>query len=302
MDLRIRDLVIFLRTYFPQDLPVMRAVYAIVFTVSLWPIVALHRNQIRHRRQNETAWTSALKDLVEHAMQPNGHQPASTIPPSWTEEEPQELEGLINRWHHDLDDILDFLGVQDATDIHTCLPALPNILCTKHLVCSRCGPDVNNRSLRRITDAQSITLITADLKAKQAYLLAAHCVTCKSNYYPDRITYMGPDGKRQQLLECKTEYLRVSKRGVWVERKLALMQEQSILQHRSGWAKCSAWVEGVSGLRELTVERSQRLFLEHFARRLLVAHQLEDRFICHADPKAKILRQLFDLYWALTAV
>ncbi|KAJ7027432.1 hypothetical protein C8F04DRAFT_1212394 [Mycena alexandri] len=157
----------------------------------------------------------------------------------------------------DLDKLYMFLGVTDDTkDPASFLFRHPRpILATSRLNCKYCPPGDRNLlpSLRRRRKgkAQRVWMLTATMQWVSADLLVGQCGTCKADYYPDMIT--------------RKEYLRVSKHGVW---------ENALHRFHSGWSNFADWVNDTANdiNMSLTYRQSQRLFIEHFSHRLLVAH------------------------------
>lgn len=128
--------------------------------------------------------------------------------------------------------------------------------------------------------------------------------TCKAVYYPDRITRPVPrlphqNGRlrRIQVLEYAPEYLSVSKHGVWVEAQFAWMQESAVHHLRSSWQQFTKFVNqahtrngGKSTTPLITIRQSKKLYSEHFARRLLLAHGAGATFTspAHASPEVLV--------------
>ncbi|KAF9471637.1 hypothetical protein BDN70DRAFT_926075 [Pholiota conissans] len=104
------------------------------------------------------------------------------------------------------------------------------------------------------------------------------CPRCRSEYYPDRYTYV-LNNERTQALEYDTLYLRVSKRGVWIHRNIAKAQEHAVFRFRCGWSNFSGWLNDILQSKPgVTNRQAQRLFIEHFSRRLLREHAKENEF------------------------
>jgi hypothetical protein len=67
-------------------------------------------------------------------------------------------------------------------------------------------------------------------------------------------------------------------------------QENAILRFHSGWANFAEWLSDTIGATpRITTRQSQRLYFEHFARRLISAHGLEDSFTVPAHSSAQVL-------------
>lgn len=104
------------------------------------------------------------------------------------------------------------------------------------------------------------------------------------------MTYIGPDGSRIERLECNTDFLRVSKHGIWVHRKVAVAQEKAVARFHSGWSNFADWInETTKDSQKLTYRQSKRLFVEHFGRRLLLVHGKQDTFTTSANASTDIL-------------
>jgi hypothetical protein len=100
----------------------------------------------------------------------------------------------------------------------------------------------------------------------------------------------------------------VSKHGVWVDKQIALLQENSLHRFHAGWSNFADWVNDSvpfaeddsvpstgedsvpSNKRKFTYRQSQRLFIEHFSRRLLLFHQKRN-FSCEAHPSTRLLAE-----------
>ncbi|KAJ7447700.1 hypothetical protein FB451DRAFT_1147886 [Mycena latifolia] len=168
------------------------------------------------------------------------------------------------------------------------------VLCTSRLCCVFCPvADINIvPTLRRRVDSRTVWVLDETFRWSKADLVIAHCASCRADYYPDRITYKDPSGTRLQRLEMTSDFLRVSKHGIWVHRKIALCQENSLHRFHAGWSNFADWINDCmpdSG-RKFTYRQSQRLFMEHFSRRLLLFHK-QDNFSCEAHPSTRLLAE-----------
>ncbi|KAJ7732992.1 hypothetical protein B0H16DRAFT_1769700 [Mycena metata] len=229
--------------------------------------------------------------LLKHAF----HEEANNVE-AWTTgiNLAEEYSEYICR---DLDKLYTLLGVSDDTkDPASFLFRPPHpILTTSRLDCKYCPPGDRNMvpSLRRRSKgkAQRVWLLTSTMQWVSADLLVGQCGTCKAEYYPDMITRKIPGHKRTQQLEFDAEYLRVSKQGVWVHRKIALSQENALNRFHSGWSNFADWVnDSTNDINvNFTHRQSQRLFMEHFSRRLLLAHKKSATFSCEAHATTQVL-------------
>ncbi|KAJ7614262.1 hypothetical protein DFH06DRAFT_1286300 [Mycena polygramma] len=156
------------------------------------------------------------------------------------------------------------------------------ILCTTRLSCIFCT----------VGDLNITPTLRRREKAQVADLLIAHCATCRADYYPDRITFRDENGGRHQRLEIAPPYIRVSKHGIWVHRRIAVFQENALNRFHSGWSNFADWLNDSTGSeRKLTYRQSQRLFIEHFSRRLLLFHGKDTEFSSNAHPSTRLLSQ-----------
>ncbi|CAK5278146.1 unnamed protein product [Mycena citricolor] len=201
----------------------------------------------------------------------------------------------------DLTGILGMLGFYPADfsegmqDPRSLFPALPVILVTKHLFCVFCPVgDLNLApTLRRREKPHTIWLLTSQLAWVQADVFVAHCASCQADYHPDCVTFrVTPENRsrRLQKLDFDADYIRVSKHGVWVLRRVAEMQESALKRFHGGWSNFADWINDVTqSERTFTYRQAQRLFIEHSARRLLVFHDLGWDFTCRPHSSASSL-------------
>ncbi|KAI0755362.1 hypothetical protein C8Q80DRAFT_1266830 [Daedaleopsis nitida] len=239
------------------------------------------------KRRQKTAWFISILDIIRRQAQADFHQKDDVDPGLNADEARDLVRGLSN----DMDVVFEFLGVTPGSHASPLHPPPPLILCTTRVECARCPVDVQFRSLRRREKFQTVRVLTADFHWREGYLYAAHCRTCRTDHYPDRYTYPNPDGSsRVQCFEYDAPYLRVSKTGVWVERAVATAQEHSLLRFRAGWSNFANWVNDILSTKpHLTARQSYRIFIEHFARRLLRAHRLDQTFTVSAELSAPAL-------------
>ena len=115
-------------------------------------------------------------------------------------------------------------------------------------------------------------------------LVVAECSEkqCKAVYYPDHITFKGNAGRRQRLL-CNAKFLRISKTGLWAHRNVAYMQENCVNRFHCGWSSFADFYNDTFGAKSITIRQSQRLFVEHFARKLIKGKGLEHSFDVEAE-------------------
>ncbi|KAJ7746422.1 hypothetical protein B0H14DRAFT_3117475 [Mycena olivaceomarginata] len=173
----------------------------------------------------------------------------------------------------DLGQLYEFLGIPGSSAGHNnFFPEPRTILVTSRLTCIFCPASDGIYSLRRRRKVRIYLLHTA------------------AEYYPDRITYRLPNQPRRERLEYDAKVLRVSKHGVWMDRRIAFTQENSILQFRSGWSNFAEWLGDKVGAKpRVTPRQSQRLYFEHFARRLISAHGLAPTFSLPSNSSSQVL-------------
>ncbi|KAF9023132.1 hypothetical protein BDZ89DRAFT_1193040 [Hymenopellis radicata] len=183
----------------------------------------------------------------------------------------------------DADALYDLLGIDsDGFEVSsTFIPSPPIILVTHHRACIICPPGTRLTSLRQRTKVHTVWILDKDRRWRAGNLLVGRCGVCKSDYYPDCIVSPGDiRHHRIQRLDYDARYLRISKRGIWVHRYLAIEQEKAVARFKCGWANFAEWMNdslrqrGES--RKITTRQSKRLFVEHLSRRLLVAHAKPD--------------------------
>ncbi|KAJ7432743.1 hypothetical protein FB451DRAFT_1345238 [Mycena latifolia] len=294
----IGDLILILQSFFPPDLALQQGLYVLASIISLYPIFRLHVNQGRESKQPaRTGWFKSLVTLLTgtFSMEANGIE-------AWTTglgaDRADEYAEDICRNLYRLYTMLGLHG-EAPNSISSFEFRRPQpILSTSRLNCIFCPPGDSNLipSLRRRRwdKIQTVQLLDSSFNWVEATLLVAHCAKCSADYYPDRITYKAPGiHGRQERLEYDTEVLRVSKHGIWIHRQIAAAQEKALHRFRSGWSNWADWVNDCTGdpKNKLTYRQSQRLFLEHFSRRLLVAHRKHQDFHCEAHPSSQLLAE-----------
>ncbi|KAJ6493912.1 hypothetical protein C8R47DRAFT_1267246 [Mycena vitilis] len=275
----VQQLIFILELFFPPELAMQQALYVLAVLISLYPVLRLHSNQINEaRRQNpQTGWKKSIHTLLTRAF----HEEANNVE-AWTTgiNLAPEYSNYICR---DLDRLYILLGVgEDGGDLksHLTRPARL-ILTTSRLDCRFCPPGDRNLipSLRRRAGKnrkkpnQHIWVLDATFQWVSADLIVA--------------------GSRQrtQLLEYDAMYIRVSKHGTWAHRNIALAQEKAVQRLHCGWSNFADWVNDITAdiNHQLSYRQAQKLFVEHFARRLLVAHGESETFTCDAHARTKIL-------------
>ncbi|KAJ7677398.1 hypothetical protein B0H14DRAFT_3101937 [Mycena olivaceomarginata] len=168
------------------------------------------------------------------------------------------------------------------------------VLCTPHLSCVFCpAGDLNiTPTLRRVKKPHSVWLLDNTLRWVEADLIITHCASCEADYHPDCITYRDNDNHRLQRLETTAQYIRMSKHGVWAHRQIEILQENAWNRFHSGWSNFADWLNDLTGSRrKMTYRQSQRLFIEHFSRRLLLFHNKHANFTWEGQPSTHSLTE-----------
>ncbi|KAF8157551.1 hypothetical protein K438DRAFT_1910049 [Mycena galopus ATCC 62051] len=264
MTATVRDLILILEVFFPADLSLQKALYLFGVIISLYPLLRLHLNQRRQPRQPaRTGWMETLRDLLISAFQPG------------------DVETSV--WASGLDRTLEYADYicDDLASLYMMLGLNPY--------------DLSAPSLPPLSPDPRIMLCTSHVPL--ADLVIAHCASCEADYYPDCITYRGDDNHQRQKIEASSPYTafrgqigrpstephRQRSHGVWAHRQVAIQQENALHRIHGGWSNFADWVNDSTGsARTMTCRQSQRLFMEHFYRRLLVFHDKHTDFTCEA--------------------
>ncbi|KAJ7460398.1 hypothetical protein B0H11DRAFT_2160461 [Mycena galericulata] len=294
MPASVQQLSLILHLFSPPELAVQHAIYALGVLVSLYPLFRLHGNQMReaYRQTPLTGWKRSIKTLIAQSFSDEADNTEA-----WTSgvNLGKEYADYICA---DLDRLYATMGMHNAgpNDLASFLFRRQRpILTTGRLDCRFCP--VGDRNLmpslrrRKKKGNEKVWLLDATFQWASADLLVAYCAKCKAEYYPDIITRKGEGRSRSQILEFDAEYLRVSKSGIWVHRKIAIAQEKALHRFHSGWSNFADWVnDHTNDINvKFSYRQSQKLFIEHFARSLLVAHGKETFFTCKAHPTGKAL-------------
>ncbi|KAJ7591847.1 hypothetical protein C8J56DRAFT_1046176 [Mycena floridula] len=280
----LRDLLLVLGNYFPRELTIPWALSIIATLASIYPLLHLHTNQQREPSQPaRTAWLIGISELIKTSFKRN-----ETPDDIWLDEENRGLAKFTDDLCHDLPIILELLGLKDdspeAGDLsQSFFPRPQIILCTTHLDCLFCINTDRLHTLRRREKPQIVCVLAKDLTWVEADLFIVHCVSCKADYYLDKVTFID-EGNRIQKLEYETEYYWVSKHKIWVHHCVAVLQEKALLRFHAGWSNFEDWLNNILQIiPKITNRQSRRLFLEHFPRRLLQAHYLDENFTCSSN-------------------
>ncbi|KAK7015385.1 hypothetical protein R3P38DRAFT_3321652 [Favolaschia claudopus] len=255
----VSHFIVVLQLYMVSEFSFQRAFYIISILVAAYPLFRLHLNQLREPRQpRETAWLRSIFAIFTGAF--NGEHEHSNFPP-----EAEDLsDQLAQRLCGDLEHLYHLLGFSSQQDPPSQFFPAP------HRINSLYHPR-HPPTLRRHRDPQQIQLLDSSFKWVKAQLYVAYCPKCQAEYYPDRITFL-------------------SKHGIWMDRRIALAQEHAVLRFHSGWTNFADWLSDVVGEKpRITARQSQRLYFEHFARRLVTAHELEETFTVPAHSDAQTL-------------
>ncbi|KAJ7084760.1 hypothetical protein C8R43DRAFT_1092719 [Mycena crocata] len=273
-----------LQLYFSPEFSLQRAFYILTVLAATYPLFQLHLNQRREPHQpRETAWLRSIFELLVNVFD-STHEHLYFLP--------DLTAGLGKRLFQDLQQLYHLLGIDDPSA--KLFPTEHIILATPRWDCIFCANEGHPPTLRRRRKPQQVRLLDSGFRWTQAELFVAYCPKCDAEYYPDRITYRVDTTLLgcMQRLEYDARYLHVSKHGVWMDRRVALARENAILRFRSGWTNFAEWLSDTinSGPR-VTTRQSQRLYFEHFARRLISSHGLEDTITVPAHSSAHALAE-----------
>jgi hypothetical protein len=283
MSSTIQDFKLVLETFFPISLPFHDIFVALSVLVAIIPLIKLHQNQRTQPRQpGNTAWLKSAHLLFKNLFSPQADVGGDRyyFGRSWVTK-----DYIGSNFLADLDGLLEMLGI-DLDNLSPMFPIPPLILVTPRLNCINCESNgLAGQTLRRLEKPQKIRVLNENFQWQDAHLFPARCVRCRSDYYPDRVTFSQGHGvKRMQRLESDCQYLRVSMHGIWMHRRIALAQERAVVRFHAGWSNFADWLnETIAHKPAVTPRQAKRLFIEHFARRLLQSHGKFDEFVCEAN-------------------
>ncbi|KAJ6466818.1 hypothetical protein C8R45DRAFT_1064001 [Mycena sanguinolenta] len=291
----VKHLILILELFFPPELAIQQAFYVLSVLVSLYPLMRLHLNQLNEARRQTplTGWMRSIRTLITRAFS----EELKDIE-AWTTGINLAPE-YANYIYGDLGRLYDLMGLthNNADPTSLLFPPPRWILSTSRLNCKFCPigdrnllPSLRRRSRR---PNQCVWLLDSTFQSVSADLQVARCATCHADYYPDMITRKTGGRERVQVLESDPEFLRVAKHGVWVHKRIALAQEKALQCFHSGWSNFADWVNDTTNDINVTFtyRQSQRLFVEHFSRRLLSAHGKLDTFTSSAHASTKALTE-----------
>ncbi|KAJ7261470.1 hypothetical protein C8J57DRAFT_1634439 [Mycena rebaudengoi] len=276
-----------LQLYFLEEFSLQRVFYILSVLVATYPLFRLHLNQRREPRQlRETAWLRSITDIFVAAFDQAHEHP--DFPPNDSDIGPQ----LSQRVLQDLEQLYGLLGIPDEST--QLFPEPHTILSTHRIDCIFCPNEGHPRTLRRHRKPQQVRLLNSKFHWVTAQLFVAYCGRCKAEFYPDRITFHLDEtsARRVQRPEYDAAFIRVSKHGIWMDRRIALCQENAILRFHSGWSNFADWLsDTIDAPPRITTRQSQRLYFEHFARRLIVAHGLQEEFSVPAHSSSHVFAE-----------
>ncbi|KAF7342664.1 hypothetical protein MSAN_02023800 [Mycena sanguinolenta] len=290
----VRDLILILQIFFPADLDLRQALYLFSVIFSVYPLLRLHLNQRRQPGQRtHGAWFNSIRSLFRNALKQEDD--AASIWGAGNDRSAEYAEYISN----DLGALYQLLGLNphllENPNPDDIFPAQRIVLCTPRLSCTFCPPgDLNIiPTLRRRTKPQVVWILGENLRWMQGDVIIAHCSSCGADFYPDSITFRDAQNRRRQKLESSPTYIRVSKAGIWVHRRVAVLQESALNRFHAGWSNFADSLNDVTGTsqRKFTYRQSQRLWVEHFARRLLLFHNQIETFSCKAHPSTSSLSE-----------
>ncbi|KAF9061767.1 hypothetical protein BDP27DRAFT_1428618 [Rhodocollybia butyracea] len=268
----VGEIAMFLEMYFPSTVSFQTALAALCTLLSIYPLLALHRNQLREPRQPQhTAWKRGIAQVITDSF----GMVSNFAEDGWMSQE--EVQDCADSLARNVKSLFNLLNLGTDPDFIHRTNSRP-IICTTFQDCILCPVTIGHpKSLRRREKFLEVSLLDQSLKWVTATLAVAHCKSCGADYYPDRIVFshLERNGTRQQRLVYDAQYLRISKHGIWVHRHIAILQERAIIRFHSGWSSFAEWLSDSikGGGKAITYRQSKQLYIEHFSRRLLIFHE-----------------------------
>lgn len=300
MTATIRNLITVLEAFFPGAMSLKKGLSILALIASLYPLSKLHENQRTEPRQpQKTAWLKSITTSIAAAFRAESANLLEELESDSEENEHGDSAAqAAQRIAEEVSIIYSFLGFEDRDENPQDLSKayFPNprpILCTTRVDCRFCiGSEARSHSLRRRDKPHVVKLLNSRFQWTTADIFVAHCPSCHAEYFPDKVTYRNDKGERVEKYEFDNEYYRVSKHGIWMHRQIALAQEKALLRFHSGWSNFADWLnDTIATGPRITYRQSQRLFIEHFTRRLLTEHKQADVFTCNAHPSSAELAE-----------
>ncbi|KAF9539932.1 hypothetical protein CPC08DRAFT_806138 [Agrocybe pediades] len=272
--------------FFPPSLALPNVLNVIAAISSTFPLLSLHNNQKRVPRQpTRTKWWKTARDILASAFQAEDLPELQFLVPPETRGNETPENWLSEILLSNMDHIHEYLDINEQ-NYGRLFPKETPVLVSIHQNCQLCPLDEAKR-LRCKDKPQQVRVLGKDRKWLLGYVFVSHCKDCLADYWPDRYTFL--DGTtRKQKLEINASYLRISKTGVWVHRSIAWAQEHAIFRFHCGWSNFAHYINDLlgDGSPKITLRQVQRMFLEHASRRLLVAHNKVDEFVCSNSPSS----------------
>ncbi|KAJ6602493.1 hypothetical protein DFH09DRAFT_1068893 [Mycena vulgaris] len=212
------ELILVLDLFFPQDLPFRQALYILGVIIALYSLLCLHLNQRREARQpTRTTWFISILGILAGAFKRQADDPVSWFP---ADDQAEEYAGHLAA---DLDGLYSLLRLRPenrSTDPDPPFTTPTAVLCTNRRSCVFCPMgDLNIiPTLRRRDKRRTVWLLDASFRWVQTNL----------------------------RLEYDTEYLRVSKNGTWVARRVAVCQEKALNRFHLGWSNFADWLNDLN--------------------------------------------------------
>lgn len=251
----VQDLMLVLEAFFPPHTTLSHLFLLFATFITLLPLLRLHAHQYREPRQPyHTAWRNAILRILRATLQDQEDVPAE-------DDEPMEM--AAQEIHADLDYILTLLDIpaDDEPQPLSLFQEARRVLITTRVHCAFCDPLLVTGlppSLRLDKElSYQVRFLGRDLRWMYGHLMVAQCVTCRARYYPDRITRRINHEPRSQQLEIDAPYLLVSKHGVWVDRKVAIMQETAVHRLSAGWASLTTFMNELTSGQQFALTTRQ---------------------------------------------
>lgn len=281
------DIILMLQSHLPGTVLFRRSLMVLATAAAISPLLYRHSQQRTLPQQPTlTAWLTTANDVLKSSFELEGADDGNALTDGEKSHIISQLPQIV--------DFLDWGQLRDATPLTQFSVTPPPILLTPHDTCQQCTSSTGGHPRLFRGRCDPITVIGPDFKKRTGYLVVATCNRCRSHYYPNIISIKQEGSRdRVQKLEHNPEWLCISKHGLWVHRKVAMLQEDAILEFRGSFQRFRRFFNQAFGEGEklLTERQTHRLFAEYFVRVLLDAHGSLDEFECPAFAAPAVLIQ-----------
>ncbi|KAJ7078110.1 hypothetical protein C8R43DRAFT_1053419 [Mycena crocata] len=264
------NFVVILQLYFSPEFSLQRAFYIITVLAATYPLFQLHLNQRREPHQPRvTAWLTSIFELLVDAFDSKHEHPYFL---------PDLTAGLGERLCRDLEQLYHLLGIDDPS----------------------AQLSLRRTSSSPLPDGTAFSVPTRDTHLRSDAVASRSRSAClMADFDGRRLTYSSRTARNTPL--CRADYsdwstmpaifvFRSTAYG-WIVGWLWLKKVPSCAFH-SGWANFAEWLsDTINTGPRVTTRQSQRLYFEHFSRRLISSHGLEDTFTVPAHSSSHVLAE-----------